>query len=561
MSDINTNPSNEQIKQQLLDTAKIIVEQILNSNNPNMSLGDILSGANNSSTKKSDEMFKFFSSLKDSSIAYAYYILYPFAIILYIIVYIILLICYIITYIILYILTLSSRLSKLIGDIEFFWDVDPGIGNHLFYGKFLFIDLLDKNTYDFFSSQKNYTTQELGDEIKKIIEKINTILKNRLQKYKSIIKNLKDKQIKEEEENKALEKWKEYVANEKSNLREKISSEELITLVTTSTTIATNTGSGIKGIITFIFKYIRDWVIPILKLISLAIGFIIKYAFELFKLLIIVILSFFKSFMNFLTNMLGKWTRPFAGFMILLFILGIIILSVYLTYETDNVDLDRGSGDLSGLDAGGIGFNNNNNNNNVNRKRFTYDENTNIFDALYRLPGEIYSFMNDFTIFYNEIVKSITFFMNFSSEIMNDARNFGEESIEYSRTDNINSEGINDNIYTFDATYIRQLIDAHKDYDRLKETELYKYIKANNIDNKVVHLIKPIDINKYTNKNINQLSVNIENINGDGEYKIKCDGIFFDKSCKIKQIDGSKIENCKIIDKTPKDTDYNNILL
>jgi len=564
MSDINTNP-NEEIKIKLLETAKEIVEQILKYNKPTMSLGDILSDANNSSTQFSNKFLYKFNDLKNTNSA-AYYILYPFAIVTYIILYIISIIFYIIFNIILYILTLSSRLSKLIGDIEFFWDVDPGNGNPYFFGKFLFINLLDKDVNDIINN-KNYTTQELGDEIKKIIEKINTILKNRLLKYKSIIKNLKDKQIKEEEKNKALEKWKEYINNEKENLMQKISSDELIQLMKTGAKVTTDTASGAKDIfwrtVYLIQNFITRWTIFILQFISLAIGFIIKYAYELLKLLIIVFLSFFKSFMQFATKMLGTWSRPFAGFMILLFILGIIIFSVYLTYETDDVDLDRDTGDLSGLDVDGIGFdnnNNNNNNNNINRKRFTYDENTNIFDALYRLPGEIYSFMNDFTIFYNEIVKRITFFMNFSSEIMNDARNFGEESIEYSRTDNINSEGINDNIYTFDATYIKKLINSNN--NNLKNNMLYKYITENSTDNKVVHLIKPIDIEKYTTKKIDDLSVKIVNINGDGEYKINCsDGIFFDKSCKIKQIDGTKIEACKNIDKTPKDTDYNNILL
>ena len=105
-------------------------------------------------------------------------------------------------------------------------------------------------------------------------------------------------------------------------------------------------------------------------------------------------------------------------------------------------------------------------------------------------------------------------------------------------------------------TYFIKLKDINND--------LSKYIIANTIDidkgNKVVHLIKPIDISVYT-KEITGLKVNIENINGDGEYKIKCDGEFFDKSCKIKQFNGDKIEGCKNIDKTPKDTDYNNILL
>ena len=557
MSDIN-NTNTDKNKEKLLEDAKSIVKGILRSN-PNTSLGDVLSNTNKSADTYAEESTLNFlkSGLKDTGSSYKtvfYYILYPFVIIAYIIIYIICFIYFIIYYIIFYIITLSSRLSKLIGDIEFFWDVDPGNGKPYFYGRFLFIDLLDKDVKypkgkDGKDDTRYYDTSQLGDEIKEIVTRINTILKNRLQKYKSIIKNLKDKQIKEEEENKALEKWKEYVSNEKANLQTKITSDELITLFNNAGSGTKTTINTFKDFVNFIWNAFTFF----LKFISLIIGFIIKYAFELLKLLMIVILSFFKSFMQFATTWFGKWTRPFAGFMILLFIIGIIVLSVYFTYETDDVDLDRGGGDFSGLDTGGIGGNNN-------RKRFTYDENTNIFDALYRLPGEIYSLTNDFTIFYNEILKRITFFMNFSSEIMNDARNFGEDAIEYSRTDNINSEGINDNIYTFDASYIKKLLNE-KATDAIKTNDLYKYIMANSIDKKVVHLIKPKEIDVYTKQKIDGLKVNIENINGDGEYKIKCDGDFFDKSCKIKQLKGDEIESCKNINKTPKDTDYNNILL
>jgi gas vesicle protein len=549
MSDI-INTNTDKNKEKLLEEATSIVEGILLSN-PNTSLGDVLSKTNNSAEEFAKNRLKTFESLKEiwgGKVSVFYYILYPFAIIAYIIIYIIAFILYIIYFIIFYIITLSSRLSKLIGDIEFFWDVDASNGKPYFYERFLFIDLLDKDVKHR-NVKDNYDTSQLGDEIKEIVTRINTILKNRLQKYKSIIKNLKDKQKQEEEENKALEKWKEYVSNETANLQTKITSDELITLFDNFGSGTKTTINTFKDFVNFIWNAFKFF----LKFISLIIGFIIKYAFELLKLLMIVILSFFKSFMQFATTWFGKWTRPFAGFMILLFIIGIIVLSVYFTYETDDVDLDRGGGDFSGLDTGGIGGNNN-------RKRFTYDENTNIFDALYRLPGEIYSFTNDFTIFYNEILKRITFFMNFSSEIMNDARNFGEDAIEYSRTDNINSEGINDNIYTFDALYIKDLLNK-KATDAIKTNDLYKYIMANSIDKKVVHLIKPKEIDVYTNQQISGLKVNIENINGDGEYKIKCDGEFFDKSCKIKQFKADKIDSCNNIDKTPKDTDYNNILL
>jgi hypothetical protein len=145
---------------------------------------------------------------------------------------------------------------------------------------------------------------------------------------------------------------------------------------------------------------------------------------------------------------------------------------------------------------------------------------------------------------------------------MNDARNFAEDSIEYSRTDNINSEGINDNIYTYDASYIKSLIDKNNSQEIMND-DLVKNINTNaaKLSDKVVHLIKPKDITDYTNTAVNGLSVNIVNIGGDSEYKIKCGGEFFDNSCKIKQFKADNELGCKNIDNTPKDNDYNNILL
>jgi hypothetical protein len=533
--------------------ARDLAKKIIDDNNTN-SLGDILSNADKRSSDISDGILSIANKSKFAEKYPIFYsLLYPIAIILYIIIYIILLIVFIITYILYYIISLSSRLSKLIGDIEFFNDIDEQDGSRKsLYERFLLIDLLNKDIKWGGEDSKKFqlTREQLAKEAEDIVNKINNNLKNRLEKYKSLIKNLKDKQIKEDEDGYALKKWAEYIENEKSNLMTKISAEERIALfnnaASTGKVLFNGTGFGIRGII----KIIGFCIGVVISLI----GLFAKYMFAFIKIFVLIFLTFFKSAIQAAVAWFGKWTRPFAGFMILLIILGIIIFVMYDSYEIDDPDLDRNS-ELSGLSGGSGGSGSN-------KKRFTYDENTNIFDALYRLPGEIYSFINDFTIFYNEFLKRITFFMNFSSEIMNDARNFAEDSIEYSRTDNINSEGINDNIYTYDASYIKSLIDKNNSQEIMND-DLVKNINANvaKLSDKVVHLIKPKDIADYTNTAVNGLSVNIVNIGGDSEYKIKCEGEFFDNSCKIKQFKADNVLGCKNIDNTPKDNDYNNILL
>jgi hypothetical protein len=532
--------------------ARDLAKKIIENNNTN-SLGDILSNADKSASDIVDKRLKELNEskfAKENTILYS--LIYPFAIILYIIIYIILLIAHIIKYILFYIISLSSRLSKLIGDIEFFNDIDePDDSRNSLYERFLLIDLLNKDIKWGEDSKKfELTREELAKAAEDIVNKINNNLKNRLEKYKSLIKNLKDKQIKEDEDGYALKKWAEYIANERSNLMTKINADQQNVLFNNAASTGKELFKASQFSLSGFFKIIGFCIGVVISLI----GLIAKYIFVAIKIFVLIFLTFFKSAIQAAVAWFGKWTRPFAGFIILLIILGIIIFVMYDSYEIDDPDLDRNS-ELSGLSGGSGGSGSN-------KQRFTYDENTNIFDALYRLPGEIYLFINDFTIFYNEFLKRITFFMNFSSEIMNDARNFAEDSIEYSRTDNINSEGINDNIYTYDASYIKSLIDKNNSPEIMND-DLVKNINANvaKLSDKVVHLIKPKDITDYTNTVINGLSVNIVNIGGDTEYKIKCEGDFFDNSCKIKQFKADNVLGCKNIDNTPKDNDYNNILL
>jgi len=344
------------------------------------------------------------------------------------------------------------------------------------------------------------------DNINEVIDNIEKKLSEYINEYKNLIREYEIKQEEEDKNRKENYNFNEALKNEKDKIRDNINSLEL--------------------------QYILTW-------LGNAIYAILHFIIFLF-------VEFMKIFMK-------KWSKPAAGFIILIIIIVIIIVLVSNTYDT-SVDINN---ELSQENGGS------------NRDRFKYDDNTNIFDALGRLPGEIYSFTNDFSIFYNDILKRINFFANFSSEIMNDARNFTEEPIEELRT-NINNDDKKykiDNIYTFDAKYINDLI-------KNKPQEHFKILKLSSVADKdllqkVVHLIKPYDIHNYINIGDKHIKLDTENINGDIKYKISCgeDQTFFDKSCKIIPIDGTKINDCiydiktEIKTENKSKSDYNNIYI
>ena len=353
---------------------------------------------------------------------------------------------------------------------------------------------------------------ENKDNINEVIDNIEKKLTQYIDEYKNLIREYEIKQEEEDKNRKENYNFNEALKNEKDKIRDNINSLEL--------------------------QYILTW-------LGNAIYAILHFIIFLF-------VEFMKIFMK-------KWSKPAAGFIILIIIIVIIIVLVSNTYDT-SVDINN---ELSQENGGS------------NRDRFKYDDNTNIFDALGRLPGEIYSFTNDFSIFYNDILKRINFFANFSSEIMNDARNFTEEPIEELRT-NINNDDKKykiDNIYTFDAKYINDLIIKKP----LEQQEQFKILKLSSVADKdllqkVVHLIKPYDIRKYINIGDEHIKLDTENINGDIKYKISCGEkdqtqTFFDKSCKIIPIDGTKINDCiyniktEIKTENKSKSDYNNIYI
>lgn len=236
-------------------------------------------------------------------------------------------------------------------------------------------------------------------------------------------------------------------------------------------------------------------------------------------------------------RMASNWSRPFAGFMLLVMVITIIILIVTNT---------QGGGGNSGSNLAGGNFAGGANNMNANK-------NTDIISVIMRLPDNILAFVNNIILAYTKM-----------GEIMNNYNDaFNEISSEFARTTPIindrpptgtnNSEGLYDNIYTFDYEYIYKLrpinvppIPNISDSDK----KLYTY-----------NLVEPktdIKISKYYNIDH---SCNIVTQQEEYIYSLKCSGndSLIDSNCKIKIIDEKDCLNKNLV---KEDTsDYKNIII
>ena len=452
------------------------------------------------------------------------------------IVYILVFVCLLCYYIIFSIINFLGIFTKFFGDYEFFHDFDSDKWNFKY---FLFLDVLKENIIN--NKEENITVN-----ITEIYEDIKSKLKNRLEKYNDLIKSLKEQKDKEDLEDKDYNMFQEYQAFQKSLKFSEINSNELRTIFTENINIF------IKVIYLIIFglKFLMQFIFAVVKFIVTSILLLFKFAF--------------KSFISLLQQALLKWSRPFAGLMILVFlILGIVIIS-YDSYAPNEELYNPNFTDIGG---GSSSSNSNYDYTNM------FNNNTDFLTALNRLPLEFYSFVNNFTSIYYDLLKRIKFFMNFGNEIIDDARNFAREPDDYERTKN-NTEHIHDNIYTFDADYIDTLISTQTTITSNYELILRQML--NTIVDKtkyVVHLIRPNEISEMApeiisenlKNEINYIKLKIE---PDYSLAIKCatehssNIAFFNENCTINGVDiniiktSGKSESCS----TYLEKDYDNII-
>ena len=456
------------------------------------------------------------------------------SIIIYIITYIIIL-C---LYIILFIYNLLLRFAKLFGDYEFFNDFDGEIPN---FAYFLFIDILkNKSESDKKLNLENDTPGNIHYEINEIFNNIKRKLQNRLEKYNSLIKSLKIERDKEEEEKNNNELFQESEANKKEITFANINSSERQVLWNS---MQVTTFNDIPKIIFNFFALLFSYLKLFIQILFEGLKYILSGCFLIAKFCS-------KSFLSTFQQATLRWSRPFAGLMIIVLLILVMVLICYNMYAPEEELYNSNFTNIGG--GGSYDY------------KSTYNDNTSFFEALNRLPLEFYSFSNDFRMIYYELLKRLKFFMNFSSEIIDDARNFAREPEDYERTKN-NTDNIYDNIYTFNAKYISDIIATKDEKEIIELRELREIINKLTLDKEkyVVHLIKPKDIKDCVDySSALGLNLSINNSPNDISWKIKCDdNAYFNNTCTMKDIDitDKETHTCSITDAIKTNKDYNNI--
>ena len=244
-------------------------------------------------------------------------------------------------------------------------------------------------------------------------------------------------------------------------------------------------------------------------------------------------------------SIVNKWSRPFAGFFLLILVISLIIGGV-MGSQGGGGGGGGGGGNRNLLGGGFIGGANNMNSN----------KKTDILSVIQRLPENILSFIDNIIFAYSRFTE----FVNNSSEIINEiSSEFSntppvvEDRIEHSET-----EGLYDNIYTFDYHYLDKIPIAKDDIST-------SFTEPDNKNLYVYNLIQPksnIQISKYYNMNHSNSISSIKNTLGIDEYiyELKCiEDNIIGSNCKLKTIPESY---CTNINNYKEDTsDYKNIII
>jgi len=241
-----------------------------------------------------------------------------------------------------------------------------------------------------------------------------------------------------------------------------------------------------------------------------------------------------------LIRMASNWSRPFAGFMLLVMVITIIILIVTKT---------QGGGGNSGTNLASGNFAGGSNNMNANK-------NTDIISVIMRLPDNIMAFVNNIILGYTKMGEFINNYNDTFKEIAKDFSPSKPPIIEDRPSNGTDTEkGLYDNIYTFNYEYIDKLPKINKSLiPIIGDKKLYVY-----------NLVEPkTDIKISTYYNIDH-SFNINELNGEGEYiySLKCNDNnngLIDSDCKIMTIDDTKCIN-KYEVKEEDTSDYKNIII
>jgi uncharacterized membrane protein YgcG len=241
-------------------------------------------------------------------------------------------------------------------------------------------------------------------------------------------------------------------------------------------------------------------------------------------------------------SMVNKWSRPFAGFVLLILVISLIIGMVMGSQG------GGGGGGVGGGNLLGGGFIGGANNMNSNKK-------TDILSVIQRLPENIFSFIDNIILAYTRFTE----FVNNSSDIINEiSSEFSNTVPEVSnREEHSENDGLYDNIYTFDYNYLHKISVNNDDIST-------GFTPPPDKNSYVYNLIQPnsnIQISKYYNMNHDN---NISSIQNTGIteyiYRLKCtDDNITDSNCKLKTIPDSYCSNINYYKEDT--TDYKNIII
>jgi Na+-transporting methylmalonyl-CoA/oxaloacetate decarboxylase gamma subunit len=218
----------------------------------------------------------------------------------------------------------------------------------------------------------------------------------------------------------------------------------------------------------------------------------------------------------------GRWSEVFAGVVIVLVCIILIILFITGIYKPLE-DIDKRIVDQI----------------EEKKKKFNINKDDTLLSSLSQISLQFELLFEKIQNAYKSFLEKLEFFKTFSNELISDARNYSLYPIESERESN---DGICDNIYTFDYNFIMNI-----------ENDIPEIYKGKGGANKVILLIKPTELQEHAkeiygpeaNDEVTYLNAKLDlDLDADKNYKYKlsCENPdnpanIFDATCKVNDIE------------------------
>ena len=219
----------------------------------------------------------------------------------------------------------------------------------------------------------------------------------------------------------------------------------------------------------------------------------------------------------------GRWSEVFAGVVIVLVCIILIILFITGIYKPLE-DIDKRIVDQI----------------EEKKKKFNINKDDTLLSSLSQISLQFELLFEKIQNAYKSFLEKLEFFKTFSNELISDARNYSLYPIETERESN---DGICDNIYTFDYDFIMNI----------ENNDIPEFYEGKGGANKVILLIKPMELKDHATKiygpkaNNEVTYLNAElvlDLDADKNYKYKISCVnsdntsnIFDATCKVNDIE------------------------